>query len=82
LNQKVCTAQIGAVMQQKNYPDFIELFKLHEVQQITKLSKSSIYSAIKNGLFPKPIKIGKRAVAWKLLDIHNWIQDRTKGVQK
>ena len=69
-------------MQQNNYPDLIELSKLPEIKHLTRLSKSSIYAAIKKGLFPKPIKIGRRAVAWKLQDIRNWIQNRAEGAEQ
>ena len=32
-------------------------------------SKSAIYADIKNGDFPKPIKIGSRQVRWRLSEI-------------
>jgi len=71
-------------MQHSNYLNSIQLSRLDEVRGLTKLSKSSIYSAIKDETFPRPIKIGKRAVAWKLLDIQNWIDSKTlsNGVLK
>jgi prophage regulatory protein len=36
-------------------------------------SSSSIYDDMKSGKFPKPLKIGKRSVAWKYSDIELWI---------
>ena len=38
--------------------------KLPEVQIRTGKSRSSIYQGTKDGTFPKPIRIGPRAVAW------------------
>lgn len=33
-------------------------------------SHATIYNAVKEGLFPKPVKIGQRAVGWPLSDVH------------
>ncbi len=52
------------------------LLKLDTVKSFTGLSKSSIYSFIKNGSFPNPIRIGKRAVAWRESDIQRWLNSR------
>ncbi|RYG92283.1 AlpA family transcriptional regulator [Loktanella sp. IMCC34160] len=43
------------------------------VEEATGLSRSSIYAAMKDGTFPKPVQIGKRAVAWSEADIAEWI---------
>jgi prophage regulatory protein len=37
------------------------------------LSRSCIYSQIKQGTFPKPISIGARAVGWLSSDIDDWL---------
>ena len=57
----------------------VRLVRLTEVIDTTGRSRSSIYSDIKEGVFPKPIKIGKRAVAWPSEDITKWIADRING---
>lgn len=49
------------------------LLRLPEVQKISGLSKSSIY---RRADFPKPIKIGPRASAWRLTDVLQWIRGR------
>ena len=41
-------------------------------------SKSAIYADIKNGDFPKPIKIGSRQVRWRLSEILAWLEEKTK----
>ena len=46
-----------------------------QVEQITGLSRSSIYAMMAEGRFPKQRKIGRRAVAWLKDDIDNWIND-------
>lgn len=52
------------------------LLKLHKVQDATSLKKSSIYHLMSLGEFPKNIKVGSRAVAWRESEIQQWINDR------
>lgn len=40
------------------------------------LSTSTIYQMMLEGTFPRPIKLGKRAVGWHPEDIKKWIRDR------
>jgi len=54
----------------------MRLLRLTEACDKTGLSRSSLYVALKRGEFPKPLKIGKRAVAWKSTDIDEWIESR------
>lgn len=46
------------------------------VEDITGLSRSSIYDMMARGDFPKPIRIGRRAVAWRESDIAAWLAER------
>lgn len=50
--------------------------RLKEVQARVGLSRSSIYASISNGSFPKQLRIGARAVAWRSDDIAAWIEAR------
>ena len=52
------------------------LLRLPEVEAITGLSKNTIFRLVKAGLFPPPIRIGPRAVAWRWLDIKAWLDSR------
>jgi prophage regulatory protein len=52
------------------------LQKLHDVKKATALSRSSIYLKIAEGTFPRPVKLGARAVAWRSSDIQRWIDER------
>jgi prophage regulatory protein len=52
------------------------LLKLTEVQKMTGLSRSSIYSYIDKGLFPSQVKLGERSVAWIDQEITAWIDGR------
>ena len=40
------------------------------------LSRSTIYTLMKNSEFPLSIKLSERSVAWRLGDIQNWINDK------
>lgn len=44
---------------------------------ITGKSRSSVYRDIKAGIFPAPVQIGRRAVAWRSTDIEVWVAGRT-----
>jgi len=52
------------------------LLRRKVVQELTGLSRSGLYASVKNGTFPRPVKIGLRAVAWRSDDIANWISGR------
>ena len=41
-----------------------KIYRLPEVMTMTGLSRSSIYLRISANEFPKPVKLGRRAVGW------------------
>ena len=47
-----------------------------EVETQTRLSRSTIYRQMEQGLFPRPIRVGVRAVAWWESDINDWKNSR------
>lgn len=55
-----------------------KLLRRRTVETITGLSKSTLYKLIDEGRFPRPVKIGARAVAWRNTDITNWINNLTE----
>lgn len=52
------------------------ILKLPEVIERTGLSKSSIYAYKSEGLFPRPVNLGRRSVGWIEQDIINWIEGK------
>ena len=38
------------------------------------VSKSTWWAGVKDGRFPKPLKLGKRVTVWRAEDIHNLIK--------
>ena len=49
-----------------------------QVQEITGLSRSSIYEKMKKGSFPEAIKLGERAVGWIEAEVLDWLQEQIK----
>jgi prophage regulatory protein len=49
------------------------LLRLDTVREITGLSRSTIYA---DPTFPKPCKIGERAVAWVEEEIEAWVASK------
>ena len=47
-----------------------------EVEDQTGLSRSTIYTMMTAGEFPKPIRIGRRAVGWPEGWICDWVDAR------
>jgi prophage regulatory protein len=54
-----------------------KLIRLPEVMQRVGLSRSTIYARInrKGDTFPKPIKLGERAIGWPSSSIDAWIEE-------
>lgn len=46
------------------------------MEAVTGLSRSSLYAMMDAGDFPRPIRIGKRAVAWPESAITAWLAQR------
>lgn len=59
----------------------IKFIRLPQVKERTGLSRSTIYLMMKNGQFPKPIKIVGKSVAWVDRDVTDWQMKRLSGVQ-
>lgn len=56
--------------------DEIKLYRLRELSARIGLARSAIYQAVKDGRFPKPIRVGARAAAWRHQDVESWLQSR------
>ena len=56
-----------------------ELERLTSVVRRTTLSRSHLYALMKDGKFPKPIKLGARSVGWRVKDVEAWIAARPLG---
>ena len=52
------------------------LIRLAEVETLTGLKKSSLYSLTRAGKFVKPIRLSSRCTAWSHAAVQAWIQAR------
>jgi prophage regulatory protein len=50
------------------------LLRLPEVMRHSGYSRSMLYSLISQGLYPKPLKIGERAVAWPSQEVERMVE--------
>jgi prophage regulatory protein len=50
------------------------MVRMKELKVITGLATSSIYKMISEGRFPKPAKLGERAVAWRHSELIAWLE--------
>lgn len=55
------------------------LLKRREVEQVTGLSRASIYRLMAIREFPCPVKVGLRSVAWRSSDVETWFANRPKA---
>nr|WP_308006509.1 AlpA family phage regulatory protein [Xanthomonas albilineans] len=55
-----------------------ELAPLPRAMKITGLAESTIYRDMKAGTFPKPIKVGRKAL-WPVSRLHEWVR---KAIEK
>lgn len=55
----------------------VQFYRLSQLKKQLSVSRSSIYAWIKNGSFPRGIKLGKNCTAWNAEDVHAWVEKRT-----
>ena len=56
------------------------ILRRHEVERLTSLSKPSIYRLLKSDeSFPRPIRLGRRAVGWREDEIAAWLASRERA---
>jgi len=54
----------------------MRLIRLTEVLHTTGLSRSTLYKYVADGVFPKPVSLGDRAVGWVESEINDWLSAR------
>ena len=58
-----------------NIPD-TRILRLPEVKARTGLGATSVYRGIKQGWFPRPVKLVGNTVGWRAEEIDAWIKQR------
>lgn len=54
----------------------VEFIRLPEVKKLVGLGTTKIYEMAGNGLFPKQVPLGGRAVAWVKSEVLQWNNDQ------
>ena len=54
----------------------MRLIRLPEVIHLTGYKRTALYKKIDQGDFPRPVKLGPRAVAWIENEVMNWIKEK------
>ena len=66
-------------MNQSNPDSSNQLLRLPEVLKRFPVSRTSWYDGIDLGLYPAPLRLGKRTVAWTASDIESVIRNLNPG---
>jgi prophage regulatory protein len=54
----------------------VTFLRLPEVKAVAGLSKTSLYTLIRDRNFPAPVQLGPRAVAWVRAEVKKWAASR------
>ena len=54
------------------------IMRREEVERKTGFKRAHIYNLMKEGKFPKALRLGIRAVGWDSAEIDSWITERLK----
>lgn len=54
----------------------VVIVRMPTVRRMTALGRSTIYRLMALKLFPVAIRLGPRAVGWRLTDIDQWLEER------
>jgi len=57
----------------------LSFLRLPDVKALTGLSKTSLYTMIREKSFPAPVRLGPRAVAWVRSEIRRWAAERVRA---
>jgi|TARA_B110001450_G_scaffold232499_1_gene235116 prophage regulatory protein len=57
-----------------------KILRRKDIENQFGLSRSTIYAMMANGRFPKPVKLGHRAVGWRSDDLQSWFENMQEEV--
>ena len=66
-------------MTQEIQTDFV-IFRRKQVQAVSGYSRSTLYSRMAEGLWPKPVHLGPRAVGWPAREVKALNEARIAGL--
>ena len=71
-----CDQAIFEVPRERNVRMNQRLLRRQEMEELTGLSRASIYKLMRSGRFPLPVRVSAAAFRWRVSDIAAWIQSR------
>lgn len=54
----------------------MQFLRVRKVTEMVGFSKTTLYARVKDGSFPKPIRLGPHSVAFLESDIFKWMESR------
>ena len=60
-------------------PPLPRLLTLRDVTELTALSRSAVYALMNESRFPKPLRVGSRAVRWVEHEVLDFIATRPRA---
>jgi len=52
-----------------------QIYRRTDIEKQFGISRAGIYNMMAEGRFPKPVKLGERAVGWLEEDLKNWLDN-------
>ena len=56
----------------------ISILRAKDLVEIVGVSKNTIHNWVKLGIFPKPFKLGPRAIGWRVEEVEDWLIQLSK----
>jgi prophage regulatory protein len=62
-----------------DYAGFTGFMREPAVLKLVPVAHSTLWMWTRKGLFPRPVKLGPRMVAWRVSDVQAWLDAQTVG---
>jgi prophage regulatory protein len=58
----------------------VYVVRMRQLVALVGLSRSTIYVLVSKGRFPVPIRLGDKAVGWRIDEIEQWVNARPSSI--
>lgn len=58
-----------------------QLINIKTVAAATGYGRSAIYERVREGTFPKPIRLGQRCTRWRVADVQAWLDQAVQSAK-
>jgi prophage regulatory protein len=55
-----------------------QFIRVRKVLELTQIGRTTLWRLVREGKFPKPVRIGPNSVAWRELDYESWAENPGK----